>query len=117
MDEKARRRELLADYKQAGPEAGVYRVVNSGNGKMLVGWSLNLASELNKLAFSKTTRMGTGLDHRLTADVRAFGIDAFSIEILEKFEPRPDMTTAQIREELATMAELWRESYDAALQY
>lgn len=37
MNDKARRKELLAQYKQTHPEAGVYRIINGENGKVLLG--------------------------------------------------------------------------------
>jgi hypothetical protein len=117
MSDRERRRELRTQYKQTHPEAGVYRIVNSVNGKALLGAAPNLASVRNKMAFAKSTNMPGALDHRLRNDINAFGIDAFSLEILEVLEIEPAMTAAEIRRDLTTLEALWREQFDPALLY
>jgi hypothetical protein len=117
MDEKARRRELLAQYKQTHPEAGVYRIVNIRNNKALLGSTPNLASIRNKLAFAQSTNTPGALDHRLSKDIRQFGLDAFALEVLDVLETTPEMTAAAIRQELATLEALWREKLDPAQLY
>jgi hypothetical protein len=117
MNEKSRRRELSASYKQNHPEAGVYRIVNARNGKVLLGSAANLASMRNKLEFARSTNTPSALDRKLRDDVRAFGIEAFSFEVLESFAPSPELTTTKIREELAVLEALWRERLDPALLY
>src|SRR5688572_12174180 len=73
MAEKNRRRELVAEYKRSHPEAGVYRVVNSQNGKQLLGFALNLGSVRSKIEFARSTNSSSGLgalSHKLLADAR-----------------------------------------------
>ncbi|MDQ2787843.1 MAG: GIY-YIG nuclease family protein [Chloroflexota bacterium] len=117
MSDRARRKELVAIATQTRPQAGVYRIVNRENGKSLLGSTLDLTSISNKLAFAKTTNMTGVLDLRLRNDIRAFGIAAFSLEVLEALDTRPEMTAAEIRRELATLEELWHEKIDPALLY
>ena len=117
MTEQARRKELLAQYKQSRPEAGVYRIVNTHNNKVLLGSTPNLASIRNKLEFAKSTRMPVVLDHRLGNDIRQYGIDAFALEVLEVLEAKPETTSAEILRELATLEALWREKLDPSLLY
>ena len=69
MTELSRRKQLLQQYKESGPETGVYRIVNSRNQKVLIGSSMNLASVRNKLTFAQATGTPGALDHRLAADV------------------------------------------------
>ena len=86
MDQKSRRRQLTADYKRNHPEAGIYRVVNTATGRVLLGSALNLASVKSKVEFARSTNSPGALgalDHRLASDVRQYGLDAFSLEILE----------------------------------
>ena len=52
MAEKSRRRELVAEYKRSHTEAGVYRIVNSENGRAFLGSALNLPSVRSKMAFA-----------------------------------------------------------------
>lgn len=57
------------------------------------------------------------LDQCPNADIRRFGIDAFSLAVLETFTPAPEMTAAEIRDELAILEALWRKKQDTALLY
>ena len=66
MSDVSRRKELQQSYKQAHPEAGVYRLLNSQNGKSLLGTPANLASLRNKLDFAQSTKMPGVLDQRRT---------------------------------------------------
>jgi len=115
--DRARRRELQDRYRQSGPEAGVYRIVNRRTGKVLLGSSINLASVRAKLDFARSTGLISALDHRLHADARALGPDAFAFETLDRLEPGPDQTGAQIREDLAALEALWRERQDPVSLY
>ena len=117
MAEKSRRRELVAEYKRSHTEAGVYRIVNSENGRAFLGSALNLPSVRSKMAFAKTTGSAGGLDHRLESDIRRLGIEAFSLEVLEILETRPEQTDAEIRADLAALEDLWREKFDPATLY
>ncbi len=117
MSDRARRKELMAQYKQIPREAGVYRIVNRANNKALLGATPDLAGIHNKMAFAKTTGMAGVLDLRLRGDVRTFGIGAFSLEVLEMLETKPEMTAEEIAQDLDTLEGLWREKFDPALLY
>lgn len=106
-----RRKELQSRYKQAHPEAGVYRIVNTRTGKALLGSAANLASARNRFAFAQSSKSPGGLDLRLARDIAAHGLDAFTLEILETLQPTPEQTAADIRADLATLEALWREKY------
>lgn len=117
MNDKARRKDLQAQYKDSRPEAGVYRIINTQTNRALLGATPNLASIRNKLAFARSTNSGNVLDHRLAKDIRQFGIGAFSLEVLEVLETKPGMTQAVILEELAMLESLYREQSDPAMLY
>ena len=117
MDQKARRKELVAEYKRTGPEAGVYRLVNTQTGKALLGSTLNLGSMRSKLEFSRATGTLSALDRKIRADVEKYGVDAFSLDVLEVLEVHPEMTPDEIRSDLATLEALWRERLDPAQLY
>jgi hypothetical protein len=117
MSDKTHRKELLARYKQTQPEAGVYRIINGKNNKSLLASTPDLATIRNKLAFYKTTNTPGVLDHRLRDDLRLYGVEAFSLEVLEVLETDPTMTREEILRDLATLTELWREKFDPALLY
>lgn len=117
MSEQSRRKELRDRYEQRRPEAGVYRIVNRRNNKALLGSSPDLTSVRNKLEFARATNSPSALDYRLKDDIRQDGIDAFALEVLEVLPIKPEMTPAQIREELAALEALWRETLDPTLLY
>jgi hypothetical protein len=117
MDQKSRRKELVAEYRRTGPEAGVYRLVNRQTGKMLLGSALNLGSMQGKLDFARKTGGISALDRKVWPDARQYGAEAFDLEILEVLEVRPEMTPAEVRADLTALEELWRERYDPALLY
>ncbi len=71
-DERARRKELLAQYKQAAPDAGVFRIVNRHTNRALLGSSLNLASVANKVEFARHSGSPGALDHRLRKDFEQY---------------------------------------------
>ena len=110
-----RRKQLQQLYRQQPPEAGVYRIVNQRTGRALLGSSLNLPSVRGKLDFARRTGTSSALDHRLARDIREFGLDAFTLEVLEVLETTPEMTQAQINQDLAALEALWRERLATSL--
>jgi hypothetical protein len=112
-----RRKELLAEYKQRPPEAGVYRIVNTRTGKMLLGSAKNLASVQGKLEFARNTDTPGALDHRLAADARTHGLDAFAFEVLEVLDVGAEQTSTQIAEDLQALESLWRERLQSEQLY
>jgi hypothetical protein len=115
--DKAKRRELKTSYREALPDAGIYRIVNSANQKSLIGSTTNLKSLENKLSFGRSQNMPGVLDHRLRADAREFGMEAFTIEVLERLDVTPEMSQEQMRSDLAVLESLWREKFDQAPLY
>jgi hypothetical protein len=61
--------------------------------------------------------MWSALDRRLSKDLREFGSKAFSLEVLEVLDITPEMTRADILEDLSTLEQLWRERLDLSLLY
>jgi hypothetical protein len=110
-----RRRELRAEYEQRPSEAGVYALRNTATGRVLVAATRDLAAARNRLDFAKATQTPGALDHRVAADVRAFGVDAFAFEILDTLEITPAMTSDDVRADLGALEQLWREKLAASL--
>jgi len=117
MSDRARRRELRDQYREARPEAGVYRIVNGHSGRALLGSTPNLASLRNRLEFARSTNTPGALDHRLVEDARRDGVGVFRFEVLEVLDTKPEATPAQIRRDLAVLEGLWREKLDPAALY
>jgi hypothetical protein len=112
-----RRRELRAEYEQRPREAGVYLLRNAVTGRVLVASSADLGSVRNRLEFARATGTISALDGRLTAEVRAFGIAAFELEVLDLLEVTQEMTLADVEGDLRVLEALWRERLADAPQY
>jgi hypothetical protein len=117
MTERARRKELVDEYKLNQPRAGVFRIVNTSNNRVLVGSTVNLASMESKMRFARSTGSMSALHLRLKEEGRQFGIEAFELEILEVLETKPETTSGQVRQDLAVLESLWREKQDPSLLY
>ena len=95
----------------------MYRIVNQRTDKALLGSALNLPSVRAKLDFARATNSPGALDHRLGKDVREYGVDAFTFEILEVLDVTPEMTPTRIREDLDALESLWRERLGSTALY
>ena len=117
MTSPERRRELRAEYAQRPSPAGVYALRNTLTGRVLVASTSDLAAAANKLDFAKATQTPGALDHRVAADVRAFGVDAFEVVVLDSLEITFGMTPDDVRADLGALEQLWREKLAATPQY
>jgi hypothetical protein len=117
VNDRSRRRELTKAYASEHPEAGVYRIRNAQTGRVLIASATNLAGARNRFAFARSTNAPGALDLRLREDIRVHGLAALELEVLERFVPAPERTSAEIRSELDIMESLWREGEDPALLY
>ena len=117
VTDASRRKQLKSEYRQSPPEAGVYRFVNTQTGRFLVASTTDLASIRNKLDFARSTGGAGVFDYRMKPDIKVTGIDAISLDILETLDPAPTMTADEIKRDLATLVELWREKLGPDLSY
>ena len=67
----------------------MYALRNTATGRLLVASTTDLAAARNRLDFARATKTPGDLDHRVAADVRAFGVDAFVLEVLDTLEITP----------------------------
>ena len=100
------RKTLKREYRETPRPMGVYRVLNTVNGKSLVGASIDLPSILNRLRMQ--IRMGTHSNRELQTDLKALGPEAFEVEILDTLtaSDKPDHDPA---DDLRALEELWLE--------
>jgi hypothetical protein len=117
MVDKARRKELSAEFQQAPPDAGVYRILNRETGRFLLGSTTNLAGFRNRFEFARSNNSPAALEPRLRADITRFGFATFSFEIVDTLEVKPEMTPEQVAADAAALAALWRDRFDPALSY
>lgn len=68
-------------------------------------------------AFASRRRARSRSTAATAADVRAFGVDAFAFEILDRLEITSAMTPDDVRADLGALEQLWREKLAAELPY
>jgi hypothetical protein len=112
-----RRKELREQARQIAPEAGVYAIRNIATGRMLIASSRNLKNVANRIEFAKSTNATTFFDHRISNDVKTYGIQSFTFEPLETISVKQDMTTAQLDADLEALEALVRLRFDPADLY
>lgn len=117
MVDRARRKALSKQYQRAPADAGVYRILNLKSGRFLLGSSTNLAGFRNRFEFARSNGSGGALDAKLREDIAKDGFDAFSFEVLDSLEVKPEMEPEQIAADATALAALWREKFDPALLY
>ena len=109
------RREISKQYRDRKLRGGVYTITNTENGKYLIGHAADLASVRNRFQFAVTT--GATVDPRLREDWQAQGAGAFTLDVLEELEQRPDQSQAEFMDDLRALEELLRASLDPSREY
>lgn len=111
MDKK----ELKEAYKRQTATGGVYRIVNTQNGKYIFNYAPDIRAKQNSFSFA----VGNGMcfDNRARKDWEAAGGGVFRFEVLETLEQKKDQTPAEFAADLETLAQIWNEKLDAALKY
>ena len=109
------RRAISKEYKERRLLGGVYTITNTVNGKYILGHAANLASVRNRFQFAVST--GSTVDPRLRQDWAELGARAFTLEVSEELEQRPDQSQAAFLDDLKTLEELWRANLDASKAY
>lgn len=99
--------DLKREYKERKKPAGVFRVLNTANGKFLLGSSLNLEGPLNSHKFMLT--IGKHRNEALQADWNTFGAEKFLFEILETVRVTDD-PNFNLEDELTLLEEIWIEN-------
>lgn len=112
--DKQRKKELIDEYKQRPVKGGVFRILNTVNGKALIKAAINLEAEHHKFEFAQKT--GT-MYYTLAKDWNEVGGQAFTFEILEETEQKADERPATFKDRLKKMEEKWREQIDGELLY
>ncbi|MBI5837084.1 MAG: GIY-YIG nuclease family protein [Candidatus Eisenbacteria bacterium] len=83
---------------------GVFRVLNTANGRYFIGSSPDLPGMLNRVRF----QLGNGSfpNRALQEDWKTCGPDAFRFEALDTLEP-PKEPGYDSREDLRTLLDMW----------
>jgi hypothetical protein len=100
------KKELKKKYKQTLPPMGVYQIKNMVNGKILIGHTKNLTAKFNSYKFQLNANLHP--NKKLQEDYSKYGEDNFTIEVLDRLEPKEDLSY-DYENELVTLEELWFE--------
>jgi group I intron endonuclease len=106
MMETKSKKELNREYLERPKPAGVFQIKNMGNGKVLLGSSLNLEGPLNKHKFMLKT--GSHKNKALLEDWKQYGEDQFSFDILEVVNVKEDLNF-NLKDELTLLEQIWLE--------
>jgi hypothetical protein len=99
------RKEKIRAYEEAPKHMSVHRVLNSRNGKSLLGAARDLRARMNRqLAVLKLKSHSTAA---LLHDWQTCGADAFEFEVLDTLEPPQDRGYGPT-EDLDVLEGLWR---------
>jgi hypothetical protein len=107
MDRKA----LVRQYKESPRPAGVFRVLNTENGRGLLGSSPDLPGMLNRQRFQLEN--GLHPDRELQRDWNELGEAAFAFEVLDVLKPSDD-PSYNPSEDLRTLKGMWLEKLTAS---
>jgi|SRR5579872_1538437 len=110
-----RRKEIINEYKERKLRGGVYTITNSLNGKYLIDYVADLKSVQNRFQFALTT--GATVHPKLRKDWEELGAKAFTLEVLEELEQKPEQSRAEFMDDLKTLEQLWRANLDASKEY
>ena len=110
-DRKAR----INEYKERKIIGGVFRVVNTGNGRYLLDYAPDIQAKQNSFNFMVTTN--TSFDYKMDKDWKEFGAAAFKLEVLDTLEKKKDQSQEQFVEDLKTLKQMWVEKGEAGWGY
>ena len=99
-----RKKELKMTYKQNNQPTGIYRIMNTMNGKVFIGSSRNIPGKFNSHKFQ--LKYNVHRNEALQKDWDTFGPAAFSFDIVELLQTS-ELTTQDLRETLAVLEEKW----------
>ena len=100
------RAEIKREYKEAPKQAGIFKIENKVNGKVLLGSSLNLHGPLNRYRFELQT--GAHAHKDLQKEWNQYGPENFLFEIVETVKPKDD-PDFNIADELTLLEQIWLE--------
>lgn len=101
------KKELINEYKERKIVGGVFRVINTGNGRYLLDYVTDLQAKQNSFNFMVATN--ASFDYKMDKDWKEFGAQAFKFEVLDSLEKKKDQTQEQFVEDLKTLKGMWVE--------
>ena len=109
MDNRNRKKELAAEYKNSKRRCGVYRMIHKDTGWYYLSHSRDLNSAEGRLRFAFSTGSLSFLDKRFAEEIGKLGMEGWAFEVLETLDFDDGVSIDKIEAELTALEELWRE--------
>ena len=100
------KKEIKKQYKQTITPMGIIQIKNLVNGKIFIERGKNLPGNLNSVKFQ--LKIGSFMNQELQKDYNHLGEEKFSFEILDRLEPKEDLSY-DYTEDLKILEEMWLE--------
>lgn len=102
-----RKKELKLQYKQMKPQMGIFLISSKINNKCYIETTQNLIGTLNRTKFQ--LGFNSHPNKELQKEWNDFGVDNFTIEVLEYLEYDKDESKTDYTEDLALLHMVWEE--------
>lgn len=109
--EKEKKKAMTEAYKARKVFGGVYAITNRETGGKTIFSAQDLEGAENRFRFMQSTECCPVL--AMQKEWRIYGKDAFIFEVLETLEKKEEETAKDFKEEIAVLAQLWREKTKA----
>lgn len=109
MGKSEHQKELLAAYKERKVLGGVCCVTCTQNQKRLILGAIELKSQRNRFELALAT--DSPMLPSMGGDWQEYGGAAFTFEVLEELEKRPDQSDRDFSADVKLLAEIWREKF------
>ena len=96
--------EIKRAYKQSKRPMGVYRIVNTQNDKVYIGFATDLEARFNR--HKAELKFGNHRNKELQKIWNSYGESAFEFEILDVLD-QEEGTKARPEEELHVLTDMW----------
>lgn len=110
-----RRKELREQYKARKVIGGIYRILNTVNGRFFLQSTTDMQAARNR--FQGVNRSDVCTLPPLQRDWREFGAAAFVFEELDWLEKGAEQTDAEFKEDIKALLELWEDKLPPELRY
>jgi hypothetical protein len=101
------RKEIIAKYKERPVTGGVFRIINTQNGRYLLTSEIDIKGSQNRFNFSVAT--GSCVHMKLQKDWNKFGAKAFVFEVLDELKKKPEQELKDFTEDLKQLEDIWRQ--------
>ncbi len=112
---KPDRKELINNYKNSPPDAGVYKIINRKTERFILASTMDINGMNNRFQFAKRMDSKDALPLVSREDIKEYGIENFDFEILERIAIKPEMSKEECQAEMDFCLALWQEKLDSLM--